>query len=175
MSKTRRPPNLISSLDYKQKSVYGDFAKIRLGQAKIRLGDWPDEHMPGVRPRLIEAERVLSACLRTNPHACPRLCHDQGDAASRTPVPISTSTPSISPSTTLPVVLRRSSLQPRMPPLVLPAESRPPWPDRHNLQTTEQPTPGASLNPSEPPRQAQFVCRPHRSSAIGHRTALMRR
>lgn len=171
MSETRRPPYNIPSLGYKQQIIDGDFAEIGLGQAIIRLGEWPDENIPGVRRWFTEAERALSDCPRANPRACPRLRHDHGDIASRVPVPINTSVPSVSSSTTLPVVLRRSSQQSRMPHPGLPAKSRPPWPDRHSLPTIEQPPPGASLSPSEPPRPAQFVSTPCQSSATARRTA----
>jgi hypothetical protein len=79
VSETRRPPNNIPSLGYKQQIIDGDFAEIGLGQATIRLREWPDEHVLGVQRRLTEAERALSTWPRAN-----RMCVHARTAARET-------------------------------------------------------------------------------------------
>lgn len=137
MSKTRRFPYTISSLGYKKQIIDEDFAKIRLGQAIIRKGRPPNEHVLGVRRQLVVAERALYVCPRANPRSSSCPAPWSGTATSHAPAPINNELPSAFSSSTVaePTLpgFHHSRVRHRPP---LSPKHRPPWYNRASSTTS---------------------------------------
>jgi hypothetical protein len=167
VNKIHRPPHLISSLEHKQQIVYKDLAKIGLEQATKQRRKGLGEHLPGVRCRLIEAERALSAC------PCATTGENRSVASARAykyqcalSLSLRTHFKPSSPEFTTVGVRHHPPCQPK---------GQPPRPGQHRLPTLTTSPPGVSLAPSEPPRPTHFACTPRQGSATARRTATERR